>query len=176
MTKRKNWKLEERTDNLRQYVEHNALDNEDAKQDRRDGDRADNRQEKLLFGNGQKRHTTKCVYCGNENHKSFKCSRVLRVADRREILRKSKLCYNCTGKRHTASKCWPRNCIKCKQKHHASLCDERVSTMMDTHVERVFYSSETYSSEAYSSETYSSQTRNREKSLPKPCILLSRLM
>ena len=153
MTKRKNWKLEERTDNLRQYVERNPLDDEDAKQDRRDGDRAENRKEKLLFGNGQKRDTTKCVYCGNDNHKSFKCTRVLRVADRREILRKSKLCYNCTGKRHTASKCWLRNCIKCGQKHRTSLYDERVSTMMDTRVERV----------SYSSETYSSETRNREK-------------
>lgn len=77
------WKLEKLTDNLRKYVERNPLEEEETKYGRR---------ERALFG--RERGDTKCVYCGNENHKSLNCTKVLRVADRREILKKGKLCYN----------------------------------------------------------------------------------
>ena len=85
------WKLQEFTDNSRKYVERNPMDEEDAKQDRRDGCNADNGKEKLLFGYGQQMDSTKCVHCGNEKHKSFNRTMVLQAADRREILRNSKL-------------------------------------------------------------------------------------
>ena len=128
------WKLEELTDNLRKYVERNPLDEEHTKYDNRD--RAENRRERSFLGNGQERGKTKCVYCGDENHKSFNCTKVLRIADRREILKNSKLCYNCTGKGHTATKCRSRNCSKCGQRHHTSLCEERAPKTMDQDVEK----------------------------------------
>ena len=130
------WKLEELTDNLRKYVERNPLDEEDTEHDRRDGYRGDNRKERSFFGNGKEKSSAKCVYCGNENHKSFNCTKVLRVVDRREILKNSKLCYNCTGKGHTASKCRSRNCTKCGQRHHTSLCEERVPQTVDPNAEQ----------------------------------------
>ena len=55
--------------------------------------------------------------------------KVLTVASRREILKKNRLCYNCTGKGHTALTCRSRNCAKCGQKHHTSLCDNEKSTV-----------------------------------------------
>ena len=128
------WKLEELTDNLRKYVKRNPLDEEDTKYERRD--RADNRRERALLGNSQEKGNIKCVYCGKENHKSLNCTKVLRVADRREILKNSKLCYNCTGKGHTASKCRSRNCTKCGQRHHTSLCEEREPSTMDQNDEQ----------------------------------------
>ena len=64
----------------------------------------------------------------------------LRVADRREILKNSKLCYNCTGKGHTATKCRSRNCTKCGQRHHTSLCEQQPPTAMDLNAEQKPYS------------------------------------
>ena len=60
----------------------------------------------------------------------------MRIVDRREILKNSKLCYNCTGKGHTATKCRSRNCSKCGQRHHTSLCEERAPKTMDQEVEK----------------------------------------
>lgn len=84
----------------------------------------------------RERGNTKCVYCGNENHKSLNCTKVLRVADRRETLKKGKLCYDCTGKGHTATKCRSRNCTKCGQRHHTSLCEEQLPTTVDPNAEQ----------------------------------------
>ena len=83
----------------------------------------------------QERGNPKCVYCGNENHKSFNCTKVSRVADRREILKNSKLCYNCTGKEHTATKCRSRNCTKCGQRHLTYQCEEQLPQTVDSNAE-----------------------------------------
>ena len=50
--------------------------------------RLENRREGAFLGNGQERGKTKCVYCGDEKDKPFNCTKVLRIADRREILKK----------------------------------------------------------------------------------------
>ena len=68
------WKLEELTDNLRKYVERNPLDEEHTKYGNRD--RVENRRERAFLGNDQERGKTKCVYCGDENHKSFNCTKL----------------------------------------------------------------------------------------------------
>lgn len=123
------WKLEELTENLRKYVERNPLHT--GEEEKRNNNLRDRSREKLLMGNGQQNRKINmgCVYCGNENHKSSNCVKYLSVASRREILKRNRLCYNCTGKGHTASSCRSRNCTKCGQKHHTSLCEERKSTM-----------------------------------------------
>ena len=64
----------------------------------------------------------KCVYCNSTNHRCSDCDKVKDVSERREILRKNKLCYNCTGKGHGAASCKSRNCRKCSGKHHTSIC------------------------------------------------------
>ena len=64
-----------------------------------------------------------CVYCGLDNHRSVDCTKVLDIASRKEILQRKKLCYNCTGHGHLASKCRSRSCSKCNGRHHTSLCD-----------------------------------------------------
>ena len=89
---------------------------------------------KLLLGNSNqgkhegKRTAGKCVYCGNE-HRSSSCTKVLSVANRREILKKNKRCYNCTGMGHSAANCRSKNCIKCGRKHHTSLCEKVLSSI-----------------------------------------------
>ncbi|XP_028413677.1 uncharacterized protein LOC114536534 [Dendronephthya gigantea] len=118
------WKLEELTENLRKYVERNPLQTEkEEKPKKRDQNK------KRVFHEQNRKVNTRRVYCGNEKHKSSNCLKVLTVTSRREILKKNRLCYNCTGKGHTALTCRSRNCVKCGQKHHTSLCDSEESSM-----------------------------------------------
>ena len=127
------WKLEQLTENLRKYVDRNPMrSGDEIKPDSVNRERFRER-DKLLLGNNQnsRRNDDKCVYCGNNQHKSSNCTKVLSVASRREILKRNKLCYNCTGSGHSASTCKSRNCLKCGQKHHTSICEKQQSTMPD---------------------------------------------
>ncbi|XP_065058645.1 uncharacterized protein LOC135686359 [Rhopilema esculentum] len=66
-----------------------------------------------------------CVYCEHENHKSSECKKVVKVSERREILRQKRLCFNCTSSGHKASVCTSKgSCRNCRGKHHTSVCDK----------------------------------------------------
>ena len=67
-----------------------------------------------------------CVYCDFSNHRSLDCRKVINVAQWREVLKKKRLCFNCTGFGHGASKCRSRGCRKCNGRHHTSLCDATI--------------------------------------------------
>ena len=74
------WRLEQLTENLRKYVDRNPMKTGDEGK----FDSGIRPRERLLFGNGQgnKKGSDRCVYCGGNQHKSFNCTRVLRVANR----------------------------------------------------------------------------------------------
>ena len=38
-----------------------------------------------------------CVYCDKSDHKSTECSTVTKPGERRQILQRKPLCFNCTG-------------------------------------------------------------------------------
>ena len=80
----------------------------------------------------QQRRTQDCVYCGSSEHRANTCSKVLDIAHRREIIKKKKLCFNCTGAGHRAAQCKSRSCGKCSGRHHTSLCNKMVSTLPNT--------------------------------------------
>ena len=63
------------------------------------------------------------LYCGKSNHRSTDCFKILDIAHRRVILKKTNRCFNCTGIGHITSKCRSRGCIECGGRHHISLCD-----------------------------------------------------
>ena len=42
--------------------------------------------------------TNACIYCGDVAHKAAECQKVKDVIQRRNVINKKKLCYNCTGK------------------------------------------------------------------------------
>ena len=121
------WKLEQLTENLRKYVDRNPMKSGDEGK----FDSTIRPRERLLFRNGQgnKKGSDRCAYCGSNQHRSVNCTRVLSIANRRDILRKNKLCFNCTGQGHSASNCRSRSCAQCGQRHHTSLCERQLSTM-----------------------------------------------
>ena len=64
-----------------------------------------------------------CVYCESSTHKSSECSKVVDIEARKNIIATKRLCFNCTGEGHHASKCKSkRTCFKCNGRHHTSIC------------------------------------------------------
>lgn len=129
------WGLEQLTENLRRYVERNPLRKEDEKSTEKKDDTSKpppRRKENLFFGKSgdlKTRRKFSCVYCNSNDHFSNDCKRILDVAARRAILRRNRMCFNCTGVGHMASECKSRGCKKCQGKHHTSLCDKEDSTV-----------------------------------------------
>ena len=135
------WKQEELVENLRKYIDRNPLPEaemgaspypntfkirSESVQDWR------NKRDKMLLTSTQKiqRRAPGCVYCGLPNHRIVDCLKVLDITARKEILKKSRLCFNCTGFGHMASKCNSRGCGKCNRKHHTSICDAATLTSL----------------------------------------------
>ena len=66
-----------------------------------------------------------CVYYEDKNHKSSECTKVTTISERRQILAKHRLCFNCTGGKHRAAECpSKKGCQQCDRRHHMSICDQ----------------------------------------------------
>ena len=65
------------------------------------------------------------------------------MASRKKELAAKKRCFNCTGLKHRASECRSlATCLKCKAKHHTSICDQvsqQQQMMLATANGRVIY-------------------------------------
>ena len=45
-------------------------------------------------------------------------------------MKEKKLCYNCTGKYHSATECRSkRSCNNCNQRHHTSICNKKMESV-----------------------------------------------
>ena len=127
------WDLEQLVENLEKYVDRHPLPadatlsstttlKKRGYEHQTDGKLRD----RMMLANSIDRpreRPTNCVYCELTNHRSSDCNKVLTLAQRRDIVKRKRLCFNCTGFGHTASKCRSRGCRKCGGRHHTSLCD-----------------------------------------------------
>ena len=114
------WNLEELVENMKKNVERNSLQNEwdcNYRDETSRQQHQDYRKEKLLT---QKRRII-CIYCESGDHSTNKCTRVLDVASRRDILRKKDVCFNCASAGNQVSHFKSRPCFKCGQKHHTTI-------------------------------------------------------
>ena len=79
------------------------------------------------------------VYCEKPDHRSSDCKTAKTVTERRKILSSKRLCFNCTGAKHRAAECRrSKTCLKCKNKHHTSICDK----LADSKSEQMLVSTE----------------------------------
>ncbi len=63
--------------------------------------------------------------CESSEHKAIECTKFTTVADRKQILVKKKLCFNCAMGCHPAAHCQSKkSCQKCSKRHHTSICDK----------------------------------------------------
>ena len=62
------------------------------------------------------------------------------VEDRRLILSKKKLCFNCTGTKYRASDCRSNKlCLISNSKHHTSICDKNENVLLITNSDACVY-------------------------------------
>ena len=63
--------------------------------------------------------------CEKPDHRSSDCKTAKTVTEPIKILSDKKLCFNCTGAKYrTAEFRSAKTCLKCKNKHHTSICDK----------------------------------------------------
>ena len=71
------------------------------------------------------------MYCNLDNHRSSEWMKIITILDRKEMIKKQKLCYNCCKFGHHVNKCHSKSCRKCGAKHHTSICDKINSTKLE---------------------------------------------
>ena len=125
------WTLEDLVRGLQKYVERNPLGSSEQNNNREDLLERKRLEEKLLMERNGRYKSNRCVYCGTTNRTTVSCTTVLTIAAPKDILRTKKLYYNCTGNNHLVSACRSRPCRRCGQKHHTSICEKDMSTLLE---------------------------------------------
>ena len=91
-----------------------------------DKEREDNSRKRLFQARSEGFRPRGCVYCGDLDHKATQCEKIKDVAERKGILAKRGLCFNCATRTHRASQCTSKTaCGNCNQRHHTSICDQK---------------------------------------------------
>ena len=107
------WDYVKLTEALKLWTRRNPIDDM-AKKSRQ-------REVKLYHGKFKDRG---CVYCEEKEHKSSDCPKVVNIKDRKQMLARKRLCFNCTGEGHQAASCASKlSCQSCSRRHHTSICD-----------------------------------------------------
>ena len=129
-----NWTFDKLAEALRLWTRRNPISKPDDRNQQDDRNRRDDRKRDKppfrVYNTQQKNGASKpsCVYCDSTEYKSFNCTKVANLAERRSILLRKRLCFNCTGP-HKAENCRSKMvCQKCNKKHHTSICDSDQST------------------------------------------------
>ena len=69
-----------------------------------------------------KKCKSECVKCEKPEHRYSDGKFAKTITERRKILSDKKFCFNCTRAKHRAAECRSaKTCLKCKNKHHASI-------------------------------------------------------
>ncbi len=67
--------------------------------------------------------TPLCIFC-KKDHWGGDCKTVVTAEARKKHFVDNQLCFNCGRPGHRANKCHSRGCVKCRGRHHTSLCDQ----------------------------------------------------
>ena len=71
--------------------------------------------------------TPVCIFC-KKDHWGGDCKTVVSLEARKKYFVENQLCFNCGRAGHRANKCRSRGCVKCRARHHTSLCDQENNT------------------------------------------------
>ena len=105
---------------LRQWVKRNPVNSSDNRE------REENTRRKLLNTRREDVRVKGCVYCGDPDHKAMQCEKIVETNERKKILARKGLCFNCAVKPHRAVDCPSKSsCQHCSKRHHSSICDKR---------------------------------------------------
>ncbi|XP_022180294.1 uncharacterized protein LOC111040631 [Myzus persicae] len=84
---------------------------------------------KALFIKSKEKGGGKCPLC-SEHHKLYSCSKFnsMNTTERRNVVIKSKLCFNCLSFGHQVSTCFFPPCPSCGEKHNSKLHESQTNT------------------------------------------------
>lgn len=118
------WSMEDLIDALQKWLRRNNTETSTEQH---------KKPEKHLFTLKGEKPTPYCLFCRKQDHWSDSCTVVKELVDRRKFFMDHSLCFNCGRSGHRAEQCRRRGCLKCKYKHHTSICDkrERASSMQN---------------------------------------------
>ncbi|XP_045157295.2 uncharacterized protein LOC123523710 [Mercenaria mercenaria] len=66
----------------------------------------------------------RCPFC-DDHHFACDCKKVTQTLDRKNIVKKKQLCFNCLGSHRVAACRSNHRCRICSRKHHTSICDQQ---------------------------------------------------
>ena len=104
------WDLDKLAEALRLWLRRNLVDHI--------GDEKKRKERERMFLTSRSDKPPGCVYCESTGHKGIECTKVTTIADRRQILAKKRLCFNCALGSHRVSQCHSY------KRHHTSICDK----------------------------------------------------
>ncbi|XP_028412467.1 uncharacterized protein LOC114535295 [Dendronephthya gigantea] len=113
------WDFGQLSEALRQLVRRNPVVSNDK-----------DREVKPLFNAHREDERIKgCVYCGDSEHKATQCTKIVESSERKKILARKGLCFNCATRKHRASECSSKtSCQHCAKRHQSSICEKRLET------------------------------------------------
>jgi hypothetical protein len=114
------WNLDQLAEAVRLWIRRNPVDHS------RDDDQTKKRREReRMYLTNRTDKPRECIYCDSSEHKAVECTNVTAVADRKQILAKKRLCFNCAVWTHWATQCQSKtSCQTCHKRHHTSICDK----------------------------------------------------
>jgi len=104
------WSMEHLIDTLQKWLKRNHVENSKCKKHLFTQKPGDNR-------------SPYCLFCRKHDHWSGNCTVVSGLVNRKKFFVDHNLCFNCGRANHRADQCQRRGCLKCKYKHHTSICD-----------------------------------------------------
>ena len=114
------WDFVKLTEALRHWVKRNPVVSNDREREENNRDRR-----KLFNTRGEEVKLRGCVYCGDTGHKATQCEKVIDTSERKKILARRGLCFNCATRTHRATECSSKgSCQHCGKRHHSSICDQ----------------------------------------------------
>lgn len=122
------WSFNDLLKELKKWRDINPIEEKsESRNQPKDGWRDRNTRSKFFHAKNYPRDTRgpACVYCEDITHKGTNCPKVVKREERKKILAKKGLCFNCTGSQHRAVDCKSKiGCQKCSKRHHTSICEQ----------------------------------------------------
>ena len=88
---------------------------------------------KLFQARGQEYRSKECVYWGNASHKPSECQKITGIDERKQLLVRNNMCFNCAMPNHRAVECFSKaTCQYCHKRHHTSICDRKQTSANGT--------------------------------------------
>ena len=113
------WDFIKLSEALRQWVKRNPVVSHER-------DHEENARRKLFLARYEEGKLRGCVFCDDSGHKATQCEKVVDASERKKILARKRLCFNCAVRTHGASECPSKtSCQKCQKRHHTPICDQQ---------------------------------------------------